>query len=616
LQIKEVFNMSLIFYIFFIIQLFNFLGVFAEENFKKDSSRAKKINWEKIDQNKSKPLKNIIWKSYKNDESIFGNKKEQGSTINRINSSGEEGMYEYFKKSVFSINQIEPFLPLNNFLEDGYFQTSIRWKSSFDGGVAAGTGQQNPSFVLDYGISDSSLITIYFAEADDSLYNLINGQKVNYHWQNYAFSFKKKLLNDNQNSFGLSIVSTLEYWRQASGSSNSKSIFNQKDSLNGRDRFDNLIGSLSLPVSKKLNENFTALIVPGIAFLPEKLGSKGIGKNAYGNNFYIGSGIVLDMAEDLHLLFSYTTPLGPGNNYFDSDLSYSRKPIYSFGLGWDINPKIGIEGKITNSYGSSPSTGLLTIPSDNIPLYSANITYKPQGDDTYLTPLNKRDKLIGYGGITVNNALIPSAGTSQINFNYDSGGNLFGSYGYSLSNIFQLELLNIGSFNELNFSGSENSNLYSTYLDENNLNFRFGGKLLLFSPQKDDIYWVALRSSVGRNNDTNQGYLFTEFINTFRLNNWLTFNISPKYFFSGMESFGGVGFSGYINLSDNLMLIPEINTSFTNDSNLNSSLALRYSFSPEKSLDLYYSNAAGVQDIGQLLKDEEFRLGLKLNFLY
>ncbi len=608
--------MSLIFYIFFIIQLFNFLGVFAEENFKKDSSRAKKINWEKIDQNKSKPLKNIIWKSYKNDESIFGNKKEQGSTINRINSSGEEGMYEYFKKSVFSINQIEPFLPLNNFLEDGYFQTSIRWKSSFDGGVAAGTGQQNPSFVLDYGISDSSLITIYFAEADDSLYNLINGQKVNYHWQNYAFSFKKKLLNDNQNSFGLSIVSTLEYWRQASGSSNSKSIFNQKDSLNGRDRFDNLIGSLSLPVSKKLNENFTALIVPGIAFLPEKLGSKGIGKNAYGNNFYIGSGIVLDMAEDLHLLFSYTTPLGPGNNYFDSDLSYSRKPIYSFGLGWDINPKIGIEGKITNSYGSSPSTGLLTIPSDNIPLYSANITYKPQGDDTYLTPLNKRDKLIGYGGITVNNALIPSAGTSQINFNYDSGGNLFGSYGYSLSNIFQLELLNIGSFNELNFSGSENSNLYSTYLDENNLNFRFGGKLLLFSPQKDDIYWVALRSSVGRNNDTNQGYLFTEFINTFRLNNWLTFNISPKYFFSGMESFGGVGFSGYINLSDNLMLIPEINTSFTNDSNLNSSLALRYSFSPEKSLDLYYSNAAGVQDIGQLLKDEEFRLGLKLNFLY
>ena len=113
-----------------------------------------------------------------------------------------------------------------------------------------------------------------------------------------------------------------------------------------------------MPVSKKLNENFTVLFVPGVTFLPEKLGSKGIGKNAYGNNFYIGSGIILDMAKDVNFLASYTSPLGPGNNYFDNDLNYSRKPIYSIGLGWDVNPKIGIEGKITNSYGSSPSTGL------------------------------------------------------------------------------------------------------------------------------------------------------------------------------------------------------------------------------------------------------------------
>ena len=63
------------------------------------------------------------------------------------------------------------------------------------------------------------------------------------------------------------------------------------------------------------------------------------------------------------------------------------------------------------------------------------------------------------------------------------------------------------------------------------------------------------------------------------------------------------------------MLIPEINTSIKNDSDLNSTIALRYSFSQEKSLDLYYSNAVGITDIGQLLKDKEYRLGIKLNFL-
>ena len=607
--------MRLIFYIFLISQFLNFLGVFAEE-VKENSSGLNSVNWEKMDENKSKTFKKIIWKSYKNDEFYFENKKQQSPIIKRTKSSNGNSLSESPKKSGSSITEIEPFLPLNNFLEDGDFQTSVRWKSSFDGGVSGGTGQQNPSFVLDYGISDSSLFSIYITGADDDLYNLVGGQRINYYWQSYAISFKKKLIDEKDFNFGLSWVSTLEYWRHASGSETAKSIYNQKDNSLGKDQFEELVGALSFPISKNLNENFTALIIPGITFLPEKLGSKGIGKNAYGNNFYIGTGLVYDLADDLNLLFSYTTPLGPGNNYFDSDLNYSRKSLYSFGLGWDVNPKIGIEGKITNSYGASPSTGLLTIPSDNLPLYSANIIYRPYAEDTYLQPLNEQDKLISNGGITVNNALVPKAGTSQFNFNYDNKGNLFGSYSYSLSNIFQLELLNIGSFNDLNLSGSKNLNLSSIYLGENNLNIRLGGKLLIFSPQKDDLYWATLRSSVGRNDNTNQGYLFTEFINTFKLNNWLTFNISPKYFFSGVESFGGVGLSSYVSLSDNFMLIPEINTSIKNNSDFNTTLALRYSLSPEKSLDLYYSNAAGVQDIGQLLKDDDYRLGIKLNFLY
>ena len=607
--------MRLIFYIFLISQFLNLLGVFAEK-IKEDLTELDSVKWEKIEEDKSKPLKKIIWKSYKNDEFYFGNEKQQkGSITNRTNSSNGEDFFESTKNSLLYVTEIEPFLPLNNFLKKGNFQTSVRWKSSFEGGASGGTGQQIPSFVFDYGISDSSLITINFSEADDKLYNLINGQKVDYHWQNYAFSLKKKLLNNSENSLVISIVPTLEYWRHASGSKDSKSIYNQKDTLDGRDRLDNLIGSLSLPISKKLNERLTTLIVPGVTFLPDKLGSKGIGKNAYGNNFYIGSGIVLDMAKDFNFLASYTSPLGPGNNYFDKDLNYSRKSIYSIGLGWDVNSKIGIEGKITNSFGATPSTGLLTIPSDNLPLYSANIIYRPYEKDTYFTLLNERDKSISNGGITVNNALIPKAGTSQINLNYDEGGTLFGFYGYSLSNIFQVELLNIGSFNGLNFGGDKNSNLYSTYLSDNNLNFRLGGKLLIFSPQKNDLFWVSLRSSVGRNNDTNQGYVFSEFINTFRVNNWLAFNVSPKYFLSGVESFGGIGFSSYINLFDNLMLIPEINTSIKKNSDLNSTLALRYCFSPEKSFDLYYSNAAGVQDFGQLLKVKDYRLGFRFNFL-
>ena len=125
-----------------------------------------------------------------------------------------------------------------------------------------------------------------------------------------------------------------------------------------------------------------------------------------------------------------------------------------------------------------------------------------------------------------------------------------------------------------------------------------------------------MRTSLGRNDNTNQGYLFTELINTFRFNDKIAFNVSPKYFFSGVESFGGVGVSSYINLFDNLQLIPEINISLKNDSDFNSSLGLRYSFLPGKSIDIYYSNAVGIQDLGTLLKEKDYRFGIKLNLLY
>ena len=59
-----------------------------------------------------------------------------------------------------------------------------------------------------------------------------------------------------------------------------------------------------------------------------------------------------------------------------------------------------------------------------------------------------------------------------------------------------------------------------------------------------------------------------------------------------------------------------MNISLNSDSDFASSLGLRYLIHPGQSIDLYYSNSAGVQDIGQLLKDKEYRFGIKFNFLY
>tara|TARA_Y100000991_G_C21953743_1_gene341034 strand:- start:660 stop:1616 length:957 start_codon:yes stop_codon:yes gene_type:complete len=252
---------------------------------------------------------------------------------------------------------------------------------------------------------------------------------------------------------------------------------------------------------------------------------------------------------------------------------------------------------------------------DLIPEIEKLNDYRNEKKEKSQQPLKKKNRLLNYGGITVSNALIPNTGTSQINLNYDSKGNLFGFYGYSLSNKFKLEL-STGYFNDVNLVDNKYSSLQRTYLNNNNLNYRLGGKFSILSPQNYDLFWMTFRTSLGRSDHNNQGYLITELINTFRLNDKVAFNISPKYFFSEVETFGAVGVSSYINLSDNLQLIPEINTSFKDDFDFSSSLGLRYSFQTGKSIDLYYSNAAGINDIGQFFEDKEYRFGIKLNFIY
>ena len=78
--------MKSIFFILLFSQLLNFLGVFAEK-VKEDSSGMNSVIWEKVEENKSKPLKKIIWKSYKRDENYFKNENKEGFSVNQVSGA-------------------------------------------------------------------------------------------------------------------------------------------------------------------------------------------------------------------------------------------------------------------------------------------------------------------------------------------------------------------------------------------------------------------------------------------------------------------------------------------------------------------------------------------------
>ena len=105
----ESFNMKLIFYVFLFSQLLNFLGVFAEK-IKESSHRINPVNWEKVKENKSEPLKKIIWKSYKGDENYFKNENKEGFSINQFSDTKSATMdYSIWRNRMlrFSFEEID-----------------------------------------------------------------------------------------------------------------------------------------------------------------------------------------------------------------------------------------------------------------------------------------------------------------------------------------------------------------------------------------------------------------------------------------------------------------------------------------------------------------------------
>ena len=98
--------MKFVFYFFIIAQFLNFLGVFAEKT-KEDSSEYNPIKWEKVRKNDEKPLKKIIWKSYKDDKSYFEKTNLKNQSKKNLYKTYEESSTWRNRTLRFSFEKID-----------------------------------------------------------------------------------------------------------------------------------------------------------------------------------------------------------------------------------------------------------------------------------------------------------------------------------------------------------------------------------------------------------------------------------------------------------------------------------------------------------------------------
>lgn len=514
-------------------------------------------------------------------------------------------------------------LPTTALVPEALGQLSFQQVSPGDGGEAGGSGNQNYGFRADYGLTPALMASAYYTYADDPLFAPIPSrpsQPANL-WTVYGGSLRARLAGSDK--WQLAAEGALELFTVGSGCGGTVScddagtpnIFNNS----GQAVFTrNWIGALSLPLSWQANRNLQLSFVPAVSFLPGSQGAdQGGAGDFYGTNISLGVGASYRLGNQVQLFGSAMLPLGPGNNAFDGDLVYSRVPILSAGANIAVNPRIGLEASITNGFGLSPATAILALPSaPSEPLLSARFAWNPGAPESPSPRYTPRQASLALGGLFVNTALTPADGTTQLWLNGDSRGNLFAGAGYSVSNDFQFQLA-AGVFN-----GIEPRNSFvNTYAGDGGLNLRFGGKAMVFRPSKKLPLWAAGRISLGRNEDesSKQGYLFFETMNTWEASPTLAFHLNPKLALNGDGTSWGVGLAANLQLGRRFQLIPEINlvaTDLGGDNGSNGSLALRWLASASTTLDVYVSNAAGLYDLGQLLGNDQVRVGARLAFSF
>ena len=522
-----------------------------------------------------------------------------------------------YKDIYFKLLNIGNAVPTSETLSQGEIRLKIGQVSPLSSGYAKGTGNQNYLGETYYGFQDNFLISIFYTDADDPLTKRIvnlDTQPEN-RWSTYGSSIKWKFLENPQ--FKIAIEGSIENWLVQSGgcsgsncSTNTSNIFNSSTSMVEN---NNLVGSISLPIGITYFSNLDFTISPKVSFLPEIQSNQYGEGDFYGNNYGIGFGIAYKALDRLKTFTSYYFPIGDSTNSFDDQLNFSKTSIYTLGLNYSIDSRTNFEAILSNGFGLSPATSVLSIPSSEEILYGFNIIYTPTNFDNYYDTRNQSSANSKFvNGLSVSNNSFINSEDSKLNIFYDVNGSWNSRYEKALSQRFIIDLtagvIDKGILSKSNFK---------SYFSPGNTILRGGAKAILYSNKNKNVFTSALRGSFGRVlAESKSGYFFGESINSYDFNEKLSFNLNPKIGVTGSGEAIGLGTGLHWKFLKEITLISETNIPINNAEN-NITFGIRYTpAESNKHFDLYTSNAFSFIDMGQLMKREKNILGVNLGILF
>ena len=465
-------------------------------------------------------------------------------------------------------------------------------------GGTTGTGNQLYYTALEYGVTDDLQIAFAAQDFQDPVGPILGTNEAT-NFRSFGVNLKYRFVNTDQ--FQASALVSVE------------------DFAFRTDVFDSYqnnpthtIGSFHVPLTYTANSNLQFHLTPGVSVFPDSIN----GFDYYGTVATLGAGVTWRASNRLLTFASLSAPLSGGNT-IGTDQSIQKELVYTAGARYNFTPKVALEGYVTNGFGATPATGIVTfIPEGDEALFGVRLVYTPGQKLPYtyrptpLAPVTKRAERMDQDGFTIGSARVMTPGSVRLGASGGSDGNAAVMAAIALEQDFQLE----GYIEDYSDDGS------LTAADDptpDSFRWMVGGRIRVMDQDNGNPFSWSLRAMGGRDFDNqNVGVLYIATPASYDVNNRLTFHVEPKFFAFGDHRVGGLGLGVNYEIFEGLQLIGEV-TPVSDGRTATWAAGARYDLPNGMwSLDASATNAIGRYGHGTMVAQDEtrFAIGLSTQF--
>lgn len=460
---------------------------------------------------------------------------------------------------------------------------------------AFGTGNQTNFTYNNWGITDDLQIGFAYMINDDPTFNQINGVNINMQYQSTGLNIQYRLYQDK--NLGIGIFGAIEQLQIESR----PGLFNNSvdPTLN-----NTLAGTIQIPLSYNLSNSFQVTFTPGVNFYSNNLN----GIPFYGTVANVGLGASWQAMESLSFFANTVIPLSGGNS-FTTAREVAKTPIWSVGGGYAFNKAVAIEAYATNSFGGTPATGILTLPtaSDEL-LLGGQLVLSPSAKEINYVDYDDRQRKLLFDWFTLTTPYVLPTDDFGVRLAGDSEGSIGGAlyYGFLQEYAIDLAFYSIGGFNVQSVLQQA---------EDAGVNWRLGGKLQFLNQADEDPLSLSGRISFGRDIDNKQGYAMVEFPFMYEFNNRWAGIFSPKAGVNGGNTPVGIGLGINYQVTDWLQLIGEVTPLVTGE-RLVWAAGVRFFPLENLAIDLLGTNSTGQFDMGELIAGPDTRFSASLQWRF